>query len=52
MIVKAYLSKRYDELTQVLVSAGETDVIVGDKHLSNYMHLSEGRPQSAVCVAV
>lgn len=47
-----YLPKRYDKLTQVLLSAGKTDVVVGDKHLSNYMHLSKGRPQSAVCVTV
>lgn len=48
----AYLSKWYDKLTQVLLSAGETDVIVGDEHLSDHMHLGKGRPQSAVCVTV
>lgn len=48
----AYLSKWYDKLTQVFLSAGETDVVVGDEHLSDHMHLSEGRPQSAVCVTI
>lgn len=48
----AYLPKWYDKLTQVLLSAGKTDVVVGDEHLSDHMHLSEGRPQSAVCVTV
>lgn len=50
--VCVYLSQRDDELTQVFFAAGEADVIVRNKHLSNDVHLGERSPERAVCVAV
>lgn len=47
-----YLSEGDDQLTQVLFSAVETDVVVGDEQLSNHVHLCERRPERAVCVPV
>lgn len=50
--LSTHLSKGYDELTEVFLAAGEADVVVGDKQLANNVHLGEGCPQGAVCVAV
>ena len=47
-----YLSEWDDELTQVLLSAVEADVVVGDEQLSDHVHLSKRRPQRAVCVSI
>lgn len=47
-----YLSEGDDQLTQVLFSAVETDVVVGDVQLSNHVHLCERRPERAIGVAV
>lgn len=47
-----YLSEGDDELTEVLLTAAEADVVVGDKQLAHNVHLGEGRPQRAICVSV
>lgn len=47
-----HLSEGDDELTEVLLTAAEADVVVGDKQLAHNVHLGEGRPQRAICVSV
>lgn len=47
-----YLSQWDDELTQVLLTACEADVIVGNKHLSHDVHLGKWSPERAVGVSV
>lgn len=46
------LSQWDNEAAQSLLLAGEADVVGGDKHLSQDVHLVKGGPQSAVCVSV
>lgn len=47
-----YLSEGDDELTQILLSAVEADVVVGDEQLADHVHLGERRPQRTVRVSV
>lgn len=46
------LSEWDDEVTQVFPLARETDVVVGDEHLSYDVPLVEGCPKGAVRVSV
>lgn len=51
--VYRHLSEGDDELTEVLLTAAEADVVVGDKQLAHDVHLGKGSsPQRAVCVSV
>lgn len=47
-----HLSQRDDEAAQRLFLAGEADVVGGDKHLSQDVHLVKGCPQGAARVSV
>lgn len=47
-----HLTQGNDEATQRLFLASEADVVSGDKHLSQDVHLVKGGPQGAVCVSV
>lgn len=47
-----YLTEWDNEATQVLLLAGEADVICGHKHLPQNVHFVKGCPEGAVCVAV
>lgn len=47
-----HLTQGDDEATQCLFLAGEADVVGGNKHLSQDVHLVKGGPQGAVCVSV
>lgn len=47
-----HLSEGDDEAAHSLLLAGETDVVGGDKHLAQDVHLVEGGPEGAICVPV
>lgn len=47
-----YLSEGDDEAAHGLLLTGETDVVGGDKHLAQDVHLVEGGPEGAICVPV
>lgn len=47
-----HLTQRDDEATQCLFLAGEADVVGGDKHLSQDVHLVKGGPQGTVGVSI
>lgn len=52
LCVVTYLSQRDDQAAQCLFFAGEADVVGGNKHLPQDVHLVEGSPQGAVRVSV
>lgn len=47
-----YFAEWDDEAAEVFLLAGEADVIRGDKHLTQNVHLVKGSPEGAVGVAV
>ena len=47
-----HLSQRDDEAAQRLLFTGEADIVGGNKHLPQNVHLVKGGPQGAVCVSV
>ena len=47
-----YLSQWDNEATQVLLLAGEADIVRGHKHLPQNVHFVEWSPEGAVCVAI
>ena len=51
-MVQTHLSEGDDEAAQGLLLAGKADVVGGDKHLAQNVHLVEGGPEGAVCVPV
>lgn len=49
---QTYLSEGDDEAAHGLLFTGEADVVGGDEHLAQDVHLVERSPQRAVCVSV
>ena len=47
-----YLSQWDNEATQVLLLAGEADIVRRHKHLPQNVHFVERSPEGAVCVAI
>lgn len=50
--IQTYLSQGDDEAAHCLLFTGEADVVGGDEHLAQDVHLIERSPQRAVCVSV
>lgn len=49
---QTYLSEGDDEAANGLLFTGEADVVGGDEHLAQDVHLVERSPQRAVCVSI